>query len=222
MKIGLTGGIGCGKSTATRLFAERGWRTIEVDAIVRDLLAEDAAVAAVLRERWGGRVFGGDGRIDRKAVAQIVFGSDAELDWLEGVLHPRVRRIWQARMEACPASDWLVEIPLLFEKKLESTFDLTVCVECDPAEVAKRMTARGFSEVDLEGRRRRQLPLSEKVNRADCVLSNSGGEAFLEEQIVTLTRRIRAKQPASQTVAAAFPFPGRGGPDGNPKPKRIS
>ncbi len=192
MTIGLTGGIGCGKSTATRYFGGCGWRTIETDAIVRGLLAGDKAVREALRGRWGDGVFAADGSVDRAAVASLVFESEPELDWLEGLLHPRVRERWLGAVEGDPAADWLVEIPLLFEKKLESLFDLTVCVQCSDATVTRRMRARGFSEAALERRRRRQLPLDEKVRRADCVLSNSGSEQFLHEQIDQLIDHLRA------------------------------
>ena len=115
MNIGLTGGIGCGKSTVVRFFAESGWNTLETDRVVAALLQKDKSVREQLRGRWGGAVFKGQGGdVDRKAIARIVFSDAEELNWLEQVLHPEVRRVWTQALEADPRSDWLVEIPLLF------------------------------------------------------------------------------------------------------------
>ena len=160
--------------------------------MVRDLLTRDADVIARLRERWGESVFGADGAIDRGAVAARVFEDGAELAWLESVLHPRVREGWKSALAASPMAEWLVEIPLLFEKKLESEFDYTVCVFCPRAEVARRMRGRGFSDEEIERRRCRQLPLSEKIEHADFVVSNAGTFEFLQHQCVRLIERLRA------------------------------
>ncbi len=93
MKLGLTGGIGCGKSTVVGLFHDAGWHTIESDAIVRELLQGDAAAQSQLRERWGEGVFAEDGAVDRKAVARCVFGDPRELEWLEDLLPARSRAV---------------------------------------------------------------------------------------------------------------------------------
>jgi dephospho-CoA kinase len=189
LKIGLTGGIGCGKSTVVQLFAEAGWRTIEADAVVRELLAGDAAVQVALRERWGDSVFIDDGSVDRKAVAGHVFTDAAELAWLESLLHPLVRQAWEAAIAQAPEANWLVEIPLLFEKRLETEFDLIVCVTSPPEVVESRMVHRGYSGAEIEQRRHRQMPLEEKARRADCVISNAGSLEFLKQQ----TKRLIAQ-----------------------------
>lgn len=190
MKLGLTGGIGCGKSTVVGLFEEAGWRTVESDALVRELLAEDGGVQARLRERWGGAVFAADGSVDRKAVAHQVFGDEAELKWLESVLHPLVRERWEAAVAEDPEGLWLVEIPLLFEKRLETRFDLTVCVESPPDVVETRMKARGYTGVEIEQRRERQMPLEEKIKRADHLISNAGSLEFLKRQTTRLIGQV--------------------------------
>jgi len=198
MNLGLTGGIGCGKSTATERFAAEGWRTLQADAIVRDLLRDDAAVRAALAERWGASVWRDDGAVDRRAVAAKVFADEAELAWLEELLHPRVRRVYESAMEAEPAANWVVEIPLLFEKKLETRFSFVVCVSCSCEAMRRRMRRRGFSDDALERRRSRQSPLEDKRRRADFVLSNSGSLEFLERQIETLDERLRVRAPRSE------------------------
>ena len=189
MKIGLTGGIGCGKSTVVQFFVDAGWRTIETDAVVRDCLASDAAVHAALNEHWGKAVFHADGTVDRKAVAARVFTDTQELAWLEALLHPLVRQAWEAAISSAPEADWLVEIPLLFEKRLETGFNLIVCIICPADVVERRMVHRGYSGDEIAQRRHHQMPLEEKARRADFVISNTGSLEFLKQQ----TKRLIAQ-----------------------------
>jgi dephospho-CoA kinase len=189
LKIGLTGGIGCGKSTVVQLFAEAGWHTVETDAVVRDYLTHGGEVHAALRARWGESVFDAAGAVDRKAIAARVFTDSDELAWLEALLHPMVRRAWEARVAQEPGANWLVEIPLLFEKRLETEFDLIVCVTSPPEIVERRMVHRGYSGDEIKQRRLRQMPLEEKASRADCVISNAGNLEFLKQQ----TKRLIAQ-----------------------------
>lgn len=191
MKVGLSGGIGCGKSTVLGFFREAGWRTVDSDAVVRELLATDAEVQARLRSRWGGAVFA-DGAVDRGALAKCVFGHEGDLKWLEELLHPLVRESWLASIDQAPDSNWLVEIPLLFEKRLEIHFDLTVCVSSPPDVVADRMVVRAYSEAQIEQRRKQQMPLEEKIERADFLISNAGSLEFLKQQTTRLIEQITA------------------------------
>jgi dephospho-CoA kinase len=191
MKLGLTGGIGCGKSTVVGLFKEAGWNTVETDAIVRELLAEDAEVQARLEARWGRAVFNADGSVNRKAIAERVFGDTGSLQWLESLLHPLVRTRWEGRVARDPEGLWLVEIPLLFEKSLETCFDLTVCVFSSPEVVEARMLDRGYSTAEIAQRRERQMPLEEKIRRADHLIANSGSLEFLKRQTTRLIGLLR-------------------------------
>lgn len=174
----------------TRIFSRAGWKTLESDKIVAELLAGNEAVRSAVRERWGQAVFSDQGELDRKAVAAKVFQDEAELAWLESLLHPQVREIWQGAVAAEPAADWLVEIPLLFEKRLETAFDFVVCVASSPDVVEKRMAARGYAGEDVERRRRRQMPLDEKMRRADYVITNTGHLEFLEDQTTRLIAQL--------------------------------
>lgn len=191
MKIGLTGGIGCGKSTVVGLFAETGWSTLQADAIVRNLLDYDAAVQSALRDRWKEMVFRSDGTVDRKAIAGQVFGNTTELDWLESLLHPKVRTTWETALAEAPDADWLVEIPLLFEKKLETKFDSTLCIESTPQIAEKRTLLKGYSKTEIRQRRQQQMPLEEKVLRSDYVISNSGSLEFLKLQTQRFNQYIK-------------------------------
>ena len=170
-----------------------GWHTLQTDAVVRRLLAEDAGIRETLAGRWGAEVLAEDGGVDRKAVGRIVFASEGELDWLEGVLHPRVREVWEAFLREAPGGRRLVEIPLLFEKKLETAFDFTVCVGSSREVADRRLRDRGFASQDIGRRRRRQLPLDEKVRRSDFVISNSGSLEFLQQQCTRLNDLLPAR-----------------------------
>ena len=191
MKLGLTGGIGCGKSTVAALFKEVGWQTIDSDSIVRELLTEDQDVQDQIRKHWGDKVFTQDDLIDRKAVAALVFSDKSELKWLENLIHPVVQERWKSYLEGAPELAWLVEIPLLFEKRLENNFDLTVCVysSTDISEV--RMINRGYTKSEISQRRKQQMPIDEKVERADHVISNTGSFEFLKLQIKKLIEQTK-------------------------------
>ena len=190
MKLGLTGGIGCGKSTVSALFKDAGWQTIDTDYLVRELLEEDSNIQAQIREHWGDKVFTQDASIDRKAVAALVFSDKSELKWLENLLHPIVQERWKSSLEGAPELHWLVEVPLLFEKRLENYFDLTVCVVSPPDVAADRMVARAYTEEQIEQRRKQQMPLEEKMELADYLISNAGSLEFLKQQTTRLIKQI--------------------------------
>ena len=185
MRLGLTGGIGCGKSTFGQLLAARGWRLIQTDLVARDIL-NTPEVAARVRALFGPGVMGPDGRPDRAALAAIVFADKGALASLEAELHPRVQAAWRARVAAEPNAPWVVEIPLLFEKNLEGFFDFTVCVHCSPQTQLARLAARGLPEDQATARMRAQLPLETKLSRADIAVFNDGSPEFLAAQADTL------------------------------------
>ncbi len=190
MRIGLTGGMGCGKTAAVRVFSELGFSTAETDVLVRNLLDADPEVIAALRERFGPAIAPEGGPVDRKALAATVFADAAALAWLEALLHPRVRAAWTALVDAKPQRVWVVEIPLLFEKNLEKHFDFSVCVTASPAVQLARLAGRGFRADEAKARIDRQMRLSEKVDRADFVITNDGSLAFLRRQIGLLAQKL--------------------------------
>ena len=182
MNIGLTGGIGCGKSTVLQLLRARDWRVFESDAYVRQLLGQDPEVVEAIRARFGEAVFDADGRVDRGRLASIVFSDSTKLSALEALLHPRVRSAWLKELQTSPAG-LVVEIPLLFEKDLQSHFDVTCCVACHPETQSLRLRARGWTPPQIEERLRNQWPLADKMTAADVILLNDGSREHLEAQI---------------------------------------
>ena len=188
MIAGITGGLGCGKSTAARALESRGFRRLDTDQIVREQVLLDASVVATLRARYGDRVVqpSSSGRtttVNRTALAAVVFENDSERLWLEELVHPRVFAVLRAAFAAEPNERWVVEVPLLFEKGLENWFDFTVCVACAPAQQLARLEQRGLPRALAGQRISKQLPLARKIDLSDFVLWNEGTPAFLETQV---------------------------------------
>lgn len=183
MIAGITGGMGCGKSTVARLFEQGGFRRLDSDALVRDRVLTAPDVQAALRARYGESIFQPDQSISRPALAERVFADDGERLWLEELTHPALFRIWREEFAAAPAARWAVETPLLFEKQLENWFDFTVCVACAPEQQLARLEQRGIPRV-LAGRRiSKQLPLTRKIELSDFVLWNEGSPEFLAAEV---------------------------------------
>jgi dephospho-CoA kinase len=184
--VGLTGGLGSGKSEALRALGELGAATLSTDAVVAELLSGEELRDEIV-SRLGPEV-APDGSLDRSAVAERVFGDEEERKWLEGLLWPRVgQRVmeWRAEVEALepPPRAAIVEVPLLFEAGMEGAFDATVAVVADEDVRAERAGARGHAAVDA--RAAAQLSQEEKAQRADFVVRNDG---TLDELRVTLSR----------------------------------
>lgn len=202
MLIGLTGGIACGKSAATRLFARHGCATIDTDTIAHQILSE-TDVKTALRSRWGNMVFDTQGTPDRPRIGQIVFTNPEEKNWLENLLHPRVHQHWQDWAQTQRGQVAIVEIPLLFEKKLENNFDLTVSVHCAHATQLARMAERGLNAAQAVARLANQWSLDEKMRRAHHCLFNEGSLSFLERQVLLfLSRPSLARAIQNQSSAS--------------------
>jgi dephospho-CoA kinase len=190
MVIGLTGGIGCGKSAAAACFAEFGFNVVEADLLARQVLASPGCVRQ-LRERWGDACVGRDGLPDRRWIAAKVFALPAEMAFLEGLTHPEVARL---RQQAVTDSrrHHIVEIPLLYEKNLAPEFALIACVACSEETRRSRLLKKGLTGDEITRRVNAQMPLSEKVKRADVVFWNDGELSFLREQIAAFVGRLPA------------------------------
>ena len=207
MIVGLTGGMGCGKSTASRLFSELGFRLIDCDAIVREEVLVDPAIVSTIIGHFGPSVAPG-GVINRSALAAKVFVHPDELRWLEALIHPEVSSRWRARTAAEPKAFWVVEVPLLFENDLHKLFDFVVCVACSHDKQLVRLKQRGVSRELAEQRIAQQLPLSRKVELSDFVLSNDGSPEFLKSQVTCLATRLMSELCTSRpTSPSLLPFP---------------
>lgn len=189
--IGLTGGIGAGKSETLAAFERLGAATLSTDRVTHELLDDDQVRAALI-ERWGPQVARGEG-VDRNRVGEIVFSDPGELAFLEGVLHPRVGvhvLDWRQNLGA-DVEVAVVEVPLLFEAAMEGAFDATVAVVAGDEIREARLRERG--QPGLEGREGRQLNQGEKERRADHVIRNEGSIEELESKVSELIDQIKSE-----------------------------
>ncbi len=182
--LGLTGGIGAGKSAALDALSRLGAATLSTDAVVHDLYERPEVRDPVL-ERFGASV-ARDGEIDRAALARHAFASSEDRSWLEQLLWPRVgERIaaWRAEIERTspPPRAAVVEVPLLFESGMEQGFDATIAVVADEDVRSERAASRGHQS--LNERSARQLSQEQKAARATHVVINDGTLAQLDEKL---------------------------------------
>ena len=189
--VGLTGGLGAGKSTALAALERLGAATLSTDAVVHELYATDEVRDAVV-ERWGAEV-APDGVVDRSAVARHAFASDEDRAWLEGLLWPRVGARVAAFREAAMTADpppaaAVVETPLLFEAGFAGLYDATLVIVADEAVRAGRAAARGHAAVDE--RTARQLSQDEKAARADFVVRNDRDLRALEQELAAVLEKL--------------------------------
>ncbi len=175
--------MGCGKSAAAKFLVGRGFCLLDSDAIVKAEILPDPQVIAFARARWGDEVLGADGQLDRGAIARRVFATDAERHVWENEVHPRLYAIWRSRLRSGSGTNWVVEVPLLFEQRLENWFDFILCVASSPNVQLARLSERGVPHALAGQRISKQLPLARKLELADVVLWNDGSLSFLEEQI---------------------------------------
>ena len=185
MQIGLTGGIGSGKSTAARRFAELGALVVDADAVAREVVEPGTEGLAAVVDAFGPQVLDAAGRLDRPALAGIVFGDEDARARLNGILHPLIRRRVAERIAAAPAGTVVVQdVPLLVETGQAGSFDLVVVVEA-PAELrVRRLVAdRGMPAEQARSRMAAQATDAQRREVADVVLVNDGTPEQLRAQV---------------------------------------
>ncbi|MBX3746637.1 MAG: dephospho-CoA kinase [Verrucomicrobiae bacterium] len=171
--LGLTGGIGMGKSTAADFLERMGYPVADTDRIAREVVAPGSDALREIREAFGDGVFAADGVLDRSRLGQRVFADAGERVRLEGILHPRIRAEWERRTiiwRGQGAVLGAVVIPLLYETRAESHFDAIACVACLTETQNRRLLDRGWTADHIRQRIASQWPLREKIRRADFVV----------------------------------------------------
>jgi dephospho-CoA kinase len=188
--IGLVGGVASGKSLVAQMLAQLGAGVLDADRAGHAVLAEDADVQDALRQRWGDAVFAADGSIDRAAVAERVFAEgqagEAEREFLEALVHPRIGRRLEAAKERYAAEGKVaivLDAALLFEANWQPLCDLVVMVDAPRTAQLERARRRGWSETDFSRREAAQWPVQEKRSRADVVIRNDGSEQQLRQMV---------------------------------------
>ena len=184
LRIGLTGGIGSGKSTVSALLAARGAVVVDADRIAREVVAPGTPGLAQVVEAFGEAVLAADGSLNRPALAAIVFGDAQARARLDGIVHPLVRARSVELLTAVPEGAVVVnDVPLLVETGQVASYDLVLVVEADPATRISRLVQRGLSAEDARARMAAQATDEQRRAVADVVLDNSGTPEELAEQV---------------------------------------
>jgi dephospho-CoA kinase len=190
--IGLVGGVASGKSLVAKMLVELGTGLLDADRAGHAVLAEDRAIHKALRQRWGDAIFAADGRVDRAALAQRVFGAasgtEEERQFLEGLLHPRIRvrledQRKQFEAEGKPAA--VLDAPLLLEAGWDAACDLVLMVDTPRESRLQRALERGWTEAEFARREAAQWPVDQKRRAADVVIPNDGSVDELREAVGT-------------------------------------
>jgi dephospho-CoA kinase len=187
--VGLTGGIGSGKSTVARLLEKRGAVVFDADLLAREAVEPGTPGHAAVIERFGADVLAPGGELDREALASIVFADPAARRDLEQIVHPEVRRLFAEGSEAYRDTDRVVvfSAPLLVETGMHTAFEVLVVVSATVAtQIERLMRQRGMSEPSIRARIDAQAPLEDKAAAADILVDNEGSLDELESQVEQL------------------------------------
>lgn len=207
MRIALTGGIACGKSTLAKFLRELGIRLLDADDVVHELEAPGGAAVPAIVARFGAGVLAADGSVDRPKLAGIVFADAAARRDLEAILFPLVRsRLRAFTSEAArrgrPPSTvplYIAIIPLLFESHWEGDYDIILAItsplEC---QIHRMMRTRGYSRVQAEARLAAQMPVAEKAARADFVVVNDSTREHLKDEARRLVAWLKERAKYEQ------------------------
>jgi len=197
--VGLTGGIGSGKSTVLSMLAERGAIVIDADAIVHELQEPGTEVFNKMVEVFGDDIVGADGRLDRPKVASIVFSEDAKRKQLNDIVHPAVGAVVAERLANADDSIVVIDVPLMAESppRPERSYGVVIVVDASPETQLARLIARGMDEPDAKARMAAQATREDRLKLADHVIDNNGDMASLERQVDEVWGKLTAKKEES-------------------------
>jgi dephospho-CoA kinase len=204
--IGLTGNIGSGKSSVSRLLADHGATIVDADVLARRAVEVDTPAYEQIVERWGSAVLSPDGHLDRAALRRIVFADPQQLEELNRIVHPEVERLGAELIEAARArGDRVVvcDVPLLFERHMTDRFDRIVLVDADRAIRLERLVRdRGLRETEAMEMIAAQMPADLKRARADFIIDNNGSLAQLERRVNDVWNALVEEEQRRHTAAA--------------------
>ena len=194
MKVGLTGGIGAGKSTVADLFSKRGAVVIRSDDLARQVVELETSGFKQVTSRFGNGIVNDEGSIDRAKLAQVVFNDDVALKDLENIVHPLVReRTNQLMSEQTSETIIVNEIPLLLEKKMESLFDFLVIVISSEKNRLERLSQKGVSEDQAKARMAKQVNDQDRKAAADFLIVNDGNLDQLEVDVQKIWQTLQER-----------------------------
>lgn len=188
--VGVTGGIGCGKSTICRGFEALGAPVVDTDEVSREVVAPGSAGLAAIEARFGHDILQADGTLDRRRLRSIVFANEADRQWLEALLHPLIRARTDEHVRAAAYPYCLVCIPLLVERGGGNRVDRVLVIDCPPAVQIERVMARDkLTAPEVEAIMRTQAPRAGRLAAADDVIENIGDVETLQPAIRALHQR---------------------------------
>lgn len=190
LHIGITGGFGSGKSTVASIFQKYGFTSIDADDLTHDLL-QSPHIIQTLTQHFGPSILSNNS-INRKILAELAFSSEPNLRFLENTIHPTLISQIKQTLKNHPNSDYVVQIPLLYEKKLENLFNFVLCVTCDDHIALARLQHRGFLPNEAQKRAQFQLPLEIKAKKADFVINNNLSLQDLNNNIYSLILKLKS------------------------------
>jgi len=202
IRIGLTGGIACGKSTVANLFAALGATIVDTDLLAREVVAPDSPLLAQIAGHFGSAVLLPDGSLDRARMRELVFANPAERQWLEQLTHPAIRELTDLRCKKAKGPYAMVAIPLLVETGGAGRFDRVLVVDCDPQIQLARLQARdGSTREQAAQMLAAQVSREQRLAVADDVIENNGDIAALRDQVEKL-HRMYSKSDSAQSARA--------------------
>jgi dephospho-CoA kinase len=175
--LGVTGGIGMGKSATAQLLRDRSVLVVDTDDLARVAVEPGQPALVEIRAQFGEGVIGPGGRLERDALARLVFSDPSARKKLEEILHPRIRDLWRQQMNAWRSEGHslaIVVIPLLFETGAEIELDATICVACTEDSQKERLLARNWSLEQIQQRTKAQWPIERKIAKANFVIWTEG------------------------------------------------
>lgn len=207
--VGLTGGIGSGKSTVSSKLAQRGAIILDADAIVREVQEPGSPVLAQIADAFGAEVIAEDGSLDRAAVAAVAFNDPTALERLNKIVHPAVGRLMNERILAQRSTDNVVvlDIPLLTERPREGLQGIIVVDVPTETQIERLVRYRGFDEADARARIARQATREERLATASFVVDNNGTPGELDPQIDELWEWLCGLPQLSEEYEPATPVP---------------
>lgn len=195
MLVGLTGGIGGGKSTVLEFFKRQGAFVQDADALVKEALSEKhGPVLKKIRRAFGPGYFAKNGGLDRAKMAGLVFRDKAARRVLERIVHPEVRRRMRANLSRRKGTIAVCDIPLLFESGWTGDFDAIVVVDAPKAVRLRRLLKKGFSKKDVAARMRSQWPMAKKKARADFLIKNEGSKMNTKKQVQRIWNQLNDRE----------------------------
>ena len=194
LRVGLTGGIGSGKSTVAGLFEQRGAAVVDADELAHELTVAGGAAIDEIRAAFGPAAIRSDGAMDRDWMRRLAFTESDARQRLEQILHPRIRALLDARLAAAPAQVAIAVIPLLVESgDARGRFDRVLVVDCpEETQIARVIARSGLARDDVLGIMRRQASRQQRLAAADDVIFNDGAPAELDAHVARLDAAYRA------------------------------